>query len=422
MALQDLLMNAPDSGKDKPAFAVGLPAVTEADKPTNSFDWDEYDKEALTSYRDYWDTSLSYFDNSRNLYNRVIWHGDNQEILSHVAISYGLSHSVLINFAPLLFYQGSSGSGKSASGTLIASLRGKGDDILGAQCTFASIRNILTSSRWYYVDKYDLDTSRANERPCLLVWADIKESDLSEDRKIYSLIRNGCDRKEDKLLIAGEDGENKEFRVFSPKIVSSIEPFYAYAKWSELKRRILLIKTTPLDNSASKKAFLGNRLDLDDIDFSGAHAEFEAFWTNDTLSTFATLRKNGKGKQLLKSAGLSEHEIKACFDIVLQHAVLSDLPLSDSVDIFRQYWALARSWLSSGEFSCESVLIDLIKEYSFMKQEGIPLMIEHSKCLQAVKTLGFSANPKEIGAVMTSKGFELVKHKSSSKQFWSEIL
>lgn len=391
-------------------------AVTQAP----SFDWSSFKDASLTHYSAYWNDSTSYFENVRNLYNRCIWHKKNQEIISHVASAYACSHSLAMQFCPILFYQGKSGSAKSESAKLIASIRESVKDILGAQCTFASIRNVINSSRWYVHSEYLQDVSLDNERPCILIWADIKEGDLSENRQLYSLLRNGCDRKEDRLLIAGEAGQNHEFFVFCPKIVSSVEAFYSYPKWSELKRRILLIRTDILDNSTSASSFRDNQLCCDDIDFTGCFKHFEQFWVHENLLKLAHRIKSSKAKHLMLQAGYSEHEIKASLYLVLQHSVLADIQVKESIEIFREYWTMARSWLEVSDFGLESVLTQLLTEYSQIKVEGIPLTIEHSKCVQACKDASMAANSKEIGAFMLSKGFKSTK--KASKHYWIENL
>jgi len=394
--------------------------LTESQKES-PFDWDsEFVNDSTTHYSDYWDDDLSYFDNVMDLHNRIVWLGDThtQNAVSHVVTTYALAHSLALEFCPILFYCGKSGSAKSESGKFIAAIREADKSVIGAQCTFASVRNIINENRWYNWSDYLSDTSRNNERPMILVWADIKESDLAENRQLYSLLRNGCDRKEDRLLIAGEDGKNKEFYVFCPKVISSIEPFYSYPKWSELRRRILLVKTRVLDKSIEAQSFRENQIFLDHTSFKGANRHFIGFWNRENLTKLAYRRKHGKIKALMLKSGFTEHEIKASQDLALQHSILNDCTVSESIDIFGQYWQLARQWIELQGFSLETILQGLLSEYSQTKVDGIPLCIEHAKCVSALKDASFTAKSSDIGAFMISKGFKPVK--KSSKQFWVE--
>lgn len=405
---------------DEVNTANRLEAVQE---PESAFDWDnEFTNISQEHYTEYWDESLSYFENTRNLHNRIVWLGDShtQKIISHVVTTYALAHSLALNFCPILFYCGKSGSAKSESGKFIAAIREADKSVIGAQCTFASVRNIINENRWYNWSDYLPDITRNNERAMMLVWADIKESDLSENRQLYSLIRNGCDRKEDRLLIAGEDGKNREFYVFCPKVVSSIEPFYSYPRWSELKRRILLVKTKVLDDSILATDFRDSQVFLDQISFKGAYRRFDEFWNRTNLSELAQRHKHGKIKSLMLKTGFSEHEIKASKDLVLQHSILANCDLKESIDIFREYWLLARKWLEIQDFSLESILQVLLNEYAQTKVEGIPLCIEHAKCIATLKDAHFTSKASDIGAFMISRGFKPVK--KSSKQFWVEEL
>ena len=384
------------------------------------FDWNSFKDASLTHYSDYWDNDASYFDNVRSLYNRCIWHKHNQDVISHIAATYACCHSLAMQFCPILFYQGKSGSAKSESAKLIAAIRETSKDILGAQCTFASIRNVINTSRWYVYSQYLQDTALANEKPTILVWADIKEADLSENRQLYSLLRNGCDRKEDKLLIAGEAGQNQEFFVFCPKIISSVEAFYSYPKWSELKRRILLIHTDILDNSVSAETFRDNQLCCDEIDFTGCFKHFNNFWSDENLLKLAHRMKHGKAKHMMLQSGFTEHECKSSLHLLLQHSILNDCDLKQSIEIFHQYWLMARSWLEVSDFGIESVLTQLLSEYWQIKVDGIPLAIEHSKCIQACKDASMIAKSKDIGVFMVSKGFKAVK--KNNKHYWIESL
>lgn len=403
---------------DEQSTAKRLEAAKESETP---FDWEtEFRTSSLTHYSEFWSDSLSYFNNVRSLHNRAIWLGDEhtQEVVSHVVSAYALSHSVAMQFCPILFYCGVSGSAKSESGKFIAAIRESEKDILGAQCTFASVRNVINANRWYHYSEHLHDTSLNNERATVLVWADIKEADLLENRQLYSLMRNGCDRKEDRLLIASEGGMNKEFYVFCPKIISSVESFYSYPKWSELKRRIILVKTKVLDDSLSAELFRENQLVTDTVDFNGISRKFNDFWCRESLLKLGDRRKNSKAKSLMLKAKFSEHEIKASYDLLLQHSVLNDCAVSESIAIFREYWLIAYKWLEIQDFSLESILQGLLSEYFQTKVDGIPLCIEHGKCVSALKDSHFTAKASDIGAFMISKGFKPAK--KAGKQFWVE--
>lgn len=219
-----------------------------------------------------------------------------------IVSSYLMLPSVFCNRTPVLVSQGTSGSGKSVLSHLSCKIHET--EPLGAGSTFPSIRNQIRKVRFY--DPEEGDRDQHNEKNCVLAWEDINSKSLEEyEGKIFDLLKLGVDRK-GKISIAGMNGKNLEFPVFSPKLVSSIHPFYAEHKFRELIRRIIVVEHKRFDLFSTNDESLlysgvipDDLLDIDSIDWKGINQKFNDFWLKgDTPLEFAkvkrSLKKNNK--------------------------------------------------------------------------------------------------------------------------------
>jgi hypothetical protein len=374
--------------------------------------WDEFEASSMDSYETLWRDEISYYENVVGLIKRTAYHSE-MHTLAPILAAYTCFHSVAANFAPILFFGGASGTGKSKLSELIASIRGCKGNILGGSSTFASIRNVLQESRWR-VRSQSLDepqdTRRSNEKPCLLVWADIKAANL-QDPKMYGLLRNGTSRGEDKLTIAGEGGKNYEFYVFSPKILSSIEDFYNEAQYSELKRRILLIRTEKMkDDSYNVGLWADNCIDPSDYDWKGCKNQFRSFWEKDRILELAALKKNAKVATRLKKLKWDSHHITAYSDLILQHAVLADSSIGEICDIWTKYIDIKDGWMRDNTVSVDGIISQFTEhaEEQAVAVELKSVRIEHNIIHARLIALKLRAYTEQISPIMQHKGYSPV--------------
>lgn len=306
-------------------------------------DWDTFELEDSNHWSLYYDSNLGYGQNFIAFLNRSIAL-KNESVYSPVIASYAICNSKATKTMPILFVTGSSGTGKSLIGYLIAAFRESHDNIIGSSTTFAGIRNQLQHCRWHD-HTTPLNTALSNEKPYLMVWADIKESSFKgQDDKMYSLFRNGCYRSEEKIYISSGDGSNIPFYVYGQKIVSSIENFFLKPQWSELHRRCLFVKTLhfdALDPDYIAEFNTREYLDPTTISWKNIEVKFLEHWTQDRLKHIQSCykSKNRMIKSLTNQYGLSAHQAAISFDLIVAGYV-SDLfdNLDHCMTIWGDYW------------------------------------------------------------------------------------
>jgi len=240
--------------------------------------------EELQSWRELWDRDLSLYANVLNLCQQSIAL-PKQKLQLPIAVVYMLIPSKWAKVLPILFCCGDRGTGKTTIAIIASKLHGQ-SQLFSAADTFASIRNALDSMRWIDPESKDYEKDGV-----ILCWDNIHKETLLRDPKIYQMFLFGYNRNSERILIAGSDGTNREYRVFCPKIISSVQPLHAYYEFEELKRRLLIIchkqyeklseqdkAELPLDFNISTA-----RIDLDAVDWTGIEHEFFSFWNNEAI-------------------------------------------------------------------------------------------------------------------------------------------
>ena len=371
--------------------------------------WDDFEAASTDSYESIWNPNDSYYENCLTLIRRTLYHSESYT-LAPILAAYTGFHSVAANFAPILFLSGGSGTGKSQLSLLIASIRGQRENILGGSSTFASIRNVLQQSRWKVRAQSPdepQDTRRSNEKPCLLIWADIKAANLA-DPKMYGLLRNGTSREEDKLTIAGEAGRNHEFHVFAPKVLSSIEDFYNEAQYSELKRRILLVKTEKMkSNAISVDKWLESAINPSDYNWKGCSLHFKYFWDREKALELASLRKTSKLASKLKKLEWDSHHITAYSDLILQHIVLSQGTIKEVIETWDKYITIQHTWQKQSTVSVDSIVSQFTShaEQQALEVDVKTVRIDHNLLHSRLVALKLRAYTEQISPIMQSKGY-----------------
>lgn len=360
--------------------------------------WTEFENESRIDWSELWTEQDSYFSNVRTILAEL-WNHQNPYAFEMVAL-YACVHSVLADTLPILFFFGESGTGKSTASLAIAAMRNQLDNVIGASSTFASIRNLLNQIRWQIPESDFRD--RASEKPSLLVWADIKSIDLERDPKIYSLLRNGFSRKEEKILIANSEGGNYSFYTFGQKVTSSVERFFTRSEYSELKRRVL-----PIECHKSPVGFEARP--IDSVNWHGIQYEHRNFWNRENLLAVARLRKTAKPLSVLKKHGLTEHEAQITLDLALQYCVLASVSMAESAMRMAEFWAYARLICDVPEFSVDSVVklfvADLTAKYNKLLPDWTKLETTQSEVLAHCGKHGFKVSTQEVARTLQVIGF-----------------
>ena len=409
--------------------------------------WAMFDDLALQPYTDFWDRELTLGENYVSIINRCVLL-PNRKVQSKVVAAYAAVHSIACRVLPTLAIVGSTGTGKSALTKVIAGLREQhGSNTFGSSSTFASLRNAINKFRFMqFIDNQPI-YERDNEKPCLMVIADVKEFFFRDPNK-FALFRCGWDRSEETQTISMGNGENLTFYTFCPKILSTVDTFMLKSEYSELYRRSLFVKTEHIDKFSDEDKFAwyqqSNRLlEPDAINWTGADQEFLNFWHGDNdanLMEFARLRRqHGNLKDLARDKGMTEHQFKCCFDIMCTAKILFNMKPTEVILLFVEYFAYIKENVVPESEGVIRLIQFVIKDWTdphelalnTMREVGIkakldPLRVravdfkskyEYYKTQQGVM---FGASELSIIQAMDSLGFHTDKHNGIIYWVWNK--
>lgn len=358
-----------------------------------------------------------------------------------IATAYLMLPSALCNRTPILFSQGASGSGKSTLGFIACAIHNCSP--ISAGSTFASIRNTIKQARLN--DKSIQLEVPGNEKHAALVWEDIKPEDLlANEGNIYSLLKNGVERS-GTITIAELGGSNLVFKVFSPKLISSIHPLYAQPQFRELVRRMIVVQHKPSDKW-SKDDYDGfnsevdplDLIDLSDLDWQGLSTEFNTFWDDD-----ATLKywvETSRALSRIKNHGMSNPLYKMSRDLICTGLVTGIWSTkTEALRHMAQYWEWHLNSIESQATATQKALAafiekrtaTLVKQNTDFKEKGLhqyvtPLEIEakelklHVDLLKAQGELDTQANTADINMAMNAMGWKL-KPNTHRQNSWQPI-
>lgn len=244
-----------------------------------------------------------------------------------IIAAYFLLPSALCNVVPYLFLHGQSGSGKSTLAKVAKYLHGIAFN--SSSDTFAGIRNSLEDRRHTWVDAVSTSADgspytyrKQIEKNTCMVWDDVDGSVFVNSPDLYRLFKFGYDRSTDKITLSSkETGVNLEFHCFCPKILSTISPLHLDDRFRELKRRLIVIPCTRVEElSAQRLTEQGITLDdwqskllkIDSYDWGGFSKEFQSFWDLDRAKLFFETRQ----KLLESKTGLNSQQFAISIDLL----------------------------------------------------------------------------------------------------------
>lgn len=264
-----------------------------------------------------------------------------------IVTAYLLLPSALCGRLPILALYGEKGTGKSTAGKL-ANVIHFGNrwqtKALSPTDTFASIRNELSLRKYI----------GGVERNTIMVWDDISTETLMNNLSLYQLLKVGYDRSTDKISIANTMGENIEFRVFCPKVVSSVMPWFVDARLDEIQRRVIPIKTVAIAEDIELTS-------LEEFSWKGFELGLTEFWQDEArIKEFLSVKKSliRKGSKFRKmftgnqSQWSISHDLIACMSTVFGDTITQ-------IDTLSKYW----TWYGNNFSSGVSSFLQLLKEY-----------------------------------------------------------
>lgn len=307
-------------------------------------------RKLLSSEQYPWDVNLSFGQNIVHLFKDffVIPHAN---IQIPILAAYASLPSALCTVAPILWIEGSEGSGKSNLLVVFSAVYGV--KCQNASWSFASIRNEIEMNR--------VGSAGEENHFCLCV-DNLNESTLY-DEKLYTLFLSGYDRKDSISAIATLNGENLEFDTFCPKAVTTVHGLLSLPRFAEIKRRCIRIHTKAIDSISQldkpNEIDLENFQDIKSLSLEVLNTQFHELWNDSNLGKFLAL-----WKQLSRTKfSCSIPRKKLCLDLTVAGIVSGVWTTPrEAVDAIGQYW----EWIDDNE--SESPLMAVIK--SFIAEES----------------------------------------------------
>jgi len=347
---------------------------------------DYYDNE-MESWTNLWDDNKSLYENIYDILTELVWL-PKPKIFGKLASLYVLTSVRWSKVLPVLLCCGEKGSGKSTISFFANAIRGHSYTFSPSD-TFASIRNELTKMRWLDPFQKDIELEGG-----ILCWDNIYSSTILDNDNLKQMLLCGYNRQSSVMRIASQKGENINFDVFCPKILSSVEPIYLESKLTELHRRLLVIPHKPFEKfSKEDKEYyqdrnIAEKLDIDSISWEGISDKYHGFWSdNINQPTYAAIRNSltKRGKKDFKIPdNISSQRLTIMIDLIATGVLLKAFKNNqDGIDFFSEYW----DYIDARVFSETSAIKDHLRVFI---QEEAGGQIELTKKL---KEAGMSTIP-----------------------------
>lgn len=384
----------------------------------------DYYKQEMETWESLWNDDATLYDNVVGIFEQAVLLPQ-KDLMLPILVSYALIPSKWARILPVLFSWGGKGSGKSTTAILAAKLHGFNQ-------TFSAIRNALDCMRW--IDPKDKEMEKEG---ALLPWDNIHISTLKRDERIYQLLLFGYSRSSDKISIAQPDGSNREFNVFSPKIISSVDDIHLCPDFEELHRRLIVIPHKSFEDftAEEKKQYQNfdihqDKLDIESIHWDGIEDNFFSFWNKiDNCKLYAkyraSLTKKGREKFI---HGMTSSQWTISIDLIVTGLIIGawNTP-TQAINHMSDYWEFANNNIFSQLGATQEHLQQFIENEIGTQQKLneqlsasgkglIPLIISPQKLKSALAyhhargELDIPPNTGDIISVMSRFGWRLTRH------------
>lgn len=301
---------------------------------TSKFTLEQIRNQHVTGLEEYWDSSLSYADNLKNVFDASIVIPD-QKIQQPILLAYACIPSALASVIPILFLHGREGSGKSQAVIFFSAVHAV--PIFLPNTTYAAMRNNVQNRRWIVPKNEEGELNY-----CCCFDNLNRETLLNENLKTFFL--GGYNRRTDRVEISNGDGTNSVFRVFGPKVISTIWPIYSDPTMGEFNRRLVTLKFKRIEELSPED--LGefdvyNRLDLEICDTSLLNHEFNNLWGEDNQHYYMELTNQLKGRnKTFKIPKTIKSTQWALMPDLIASGIIAGVwrDINDAIDGIEAYW------------------------------------------------------------------------------------
>ncbi len=352
----------------------------------------------LDGWEDLWNTDKTLFFNIENILSQMLVI-PRKDLVIPIATAYMLIPSKWSFRCGVLFSWGDEGSGKSTIAKLANRIHGH-TTLQTPASTFSSVRNELDNLRW--IDKTEKECEKEG---AILCWDNLHQSTLEMDNKLYQLLLFGYDRNTDKITIASGGGENKEYNVYCPKIISSINPLHTIPAFSELQRRLILIPHKRFDKfSAEEKAeykdydFSTDLLEFESISWEGIEDNFYLFWNKpDVCKDYVAYRKllTKKGKKpFIMPDSITPHNWAISVDLIVTGILAGGWKdIQTAIDFVGEYW----KYINENYFNDFTATLAHLRDF-IMREAGVQLEINEKRLEMGEKPVMVIVCPKRLKA------------------------
>jgi len=252
-----------------------------------------------------------------------------QDIQLPLLVAYGLLPSAMTTVVPVLLLSGDKGSGKSTAMKVIAAIHNQ--PLLSAATSAVAIRNHINDSRWEHPQLLEC------EKNTLILFDNVSEETFKNEF-LYMYFLNGYDRETDNVMISsGVSGVNSVFKVYSPKVVSTIHSILNNPQYGELARRCLVIRFEGVDSLFTDDSLKPKLCPLDTINLSTLSTEFNEFWNNEeNLKEYASTKKRlyRMWKKDGVPKGFTAHNWVISVDLLVTGCAVDLWDVNDGLSVF----------------------------------------------------------------------------------------
>ncbi|WP_373545037.1 J domain-containing protein [Chamaesiphon sp.] len=383
-------------------YAANLEKYRVASAPKYK-DFTHFRLDSQDSWQSLFDASLPVGKLLESILNQLVLLPE-AELQVPVIAAYMSVPTALTNTIPILFCNGASGSGKTQILQLLQVVWNL-KTILTSNTTGVALRNDIKAFKFE-----DPENSAYEKVVHGVVFDDLLPNQFTLNPYLYALLKAGYKRGADTIKIADKEGKNIEFRVYGGRGFSSVTPFDSIPEFSELRRRMLTIRTIAMRNASV--------LNPDSIGWGGLHSKLKDFWHEDSncddFSRCYRVLENRASKNKLPF-----HSHHSAISGALLAAGCSTGVWSgtdEAIECVGKYWewiGLKREYMESSTIREIKAFIDLEINASVM--HGRPIMFSgkklngHLEMLKKEGHLDTLLTTPQLADIMKGMGYRLIK-------------